>query len=383
MLDIMVPNGVSKMPMNLGELKHGSLRAAQWYSLFAFIIPLVILEIYVNDVEKLDPQFNQGQILKNIGYLVQCTNLVFSRHVLEWEANNFEVCYQKYHKTSVQIFGKLGMKPNHHYALHIPDQMRRWGPLGQVAEFAGERMIGFIQKIQTNTKLNHHWYIGLVAEMDKTMIYKTCQLQWLMSDYPVIEEYTNEKEAGGEGEPSRSMKNAMILGKEDYIALLNHVREEFPETRHHHHLPHPKNLLILRCWVIPKPFHQNSQKVLISVMKPNNCIKYTDNGKTKYGIITQIYEYKNPENKVKTMLKILPVTNLYPKDLESASHFFHKLCFLLKVVVGKVKDQHCYISPARVSCAACYRMLLPDTFQILESGIIIRPYDYESHLSMD
>ncbi|KAG0151926.1 hypothetical protein CROQUDRAFT_693881 [Cronartium quercuum f. sp. fusiforme G11] len=156
MLDIVVPNSVSKMPMNLGESKHGSLREAQWYSLFAFIIPLVILEIYVNDVEKLDPQSNRGRILKNIGYLVQCTNLVFSRRVSEWEANNFEVCYRKYHETSVQIFGKLGTKPNHHYALHIPDQMRRWGPLGQVAEFAGERMIGFIQKIQTNTKLGEY-----------------------------------------------------------------------------------------------------------------------------------------------------------------------------------------------------------------------------------
>lgn len=153
MLDIVVPKGVSKMPSNLGEAKHGSLRAAQWYSLFAFIIPLVIMELYVDDVEKLDPKTNRGKILHTIGYLVQCTNLVFSRRVSEWEAQNFELCYKRYHKTSKEIFGDLALKPNHHYALHIPDQLRRWGPLGQVAEFAGERMIGFLQKIQTNTKL--------------------------------------------------------------------------------------------------------------------------------------------------------------------------------------------------------------------------------------
>lgn len=123
MLNIVVPRGVSKMPVNLGESKHGSLRAAKWYSLFAFIIPLIVLEIYVNDVEKLCPDTNQGQILKNIGYLVQCTNLVFSRRASEWEANNFKICYHKYHETSKQIFGQLEIKPNHHYALHIPNQM--------------------------------------------------------------------------------------------------------------------------------------------------------------------------------------------------------------------------------------------------------------------
>lgn len=56
MNDIVVPSGVSKMPKNLGESKHGSLRAAQWYSLFAFIIPLLILELYVDDVDKLNPE---------------------------------------------------------------------------------------------------------------------------------------------------------------------------------------------------------------------------------------------------------------------------------------------------------------------------------------
>lgn len=153
MREIVLPNGVSKMPSNLGESKHGSLRAAQWYSLFAFIIPLVILEVYVDDVKSLDPQSNRGLILSNIGYLVSCTNLVFSRRVSEWEANNFEVSYKSYHETSKQIFGQLGMKPNHHYALHIPHQLQRWGPLAQVSEFLGERLIGFLQKIPTNKNL--------------------------------------------------------------------------------------------------------------------------------------------------------------------------------------------------------------------------------------
>lgn len=66
MFNIVVPTGVSKLPMNEGDSKHGSLRAAQWYSMFAFMIPLLILELYVDDVEKLNPGLNRGQILMNI-----------------------------------------------------------------------------------------------------------------------------------------------------------------------------------------------------------------------------------------------------------------------------------------------------------------------------
>lgn len=208
-------------------------------------------------------------------------------------------------------------------------------------------------------------------------------MQRVMSDYPVIEEYTKEETSGIEGQKKRSMKNAVVLGPEDYKGILYLVREEWPETRHHHDLPHPQDSLVLRRWAVPKAFHQISKKILISVMKPNNCVKYIEAGQTKYGIMAEIYEYKFPENKVKTTLKMFPVTNLYPKDLISTSVFFRKLCFLLKVVVGKVESVPIYVSPSRVSCTAAYRMLPPDSFQIPESGIIIRPYDYDSHLSVD
>lgn len=135
---MVLPAGITRLPQNLGESKHGSLKASQWYSLFAFVIPLVILELYVDDVGKLEPESNRGRILKNIGSLVQCTNFVFSRRVSEFEAKYFEHFYKEYHKTSLQIFGDVKVKPNHHYALHIPDQLRRWGPLGQVSELAGK-----------------------------------------------------------------------------------------------------------------------------------------------------------------------------------------------------------------------------------------------------
>jgi hypothetical protein len=40
--------------------------------------------------------------------------------------------------------------PNHHYALHAPNQFCQMGPLICLLEFPGERQIWFLQKIKTN-----------------------------------------------------------------------------------------------------------------------------------------------------------------------------------------------------------------------------------------
>jgi hypothetical protein len=151
--DVVLPTGITRLPKVLGEAKHGTLKAAQWHSLFSYVIPLIIIEMYVLDVDSLDKESNRGRILLNIAALCQCTNIVCAKEVSEYEADIFEKFYKRYHETSKQVFTNISLVPNHHYALHIPDQIRTWGPLNQVAEFAGERLIGVVQKIKTNSHI--------------------------------------------------------------------------------------------------------------------------------------------------------------------------------------------------------------------------------------
>ncbi|KAG0139317.1 hypothetical protein CROQUDRAFT_33722, partial [Cronartium quercuum f. sp. fusiforme G11] len=47
--DVVLPTGMTWLPSNLGESNHGTLKASQWHSLFACIIPLIILELYVSN----------------------------------------------------------------------------------------------------------------------------------------------------------------------------------------------------------------------------------------------------------------------------------------------------------------------------------------------
>ncbi|KAG0139791.1 hypothetical protein CROQUDRAFT_54218 [Cronartium quercuum f. sp. fusiforme G11] len=56
--DVVLPTGITRLPSNLGELNHGTLKASQWHSLFAYIIPLIVLELYVSNVDQLQRESN-------------------------------------------------------------------------------------------------------------------------------------------------------------------------------------------------------------------------------------------------------------------------------------------------------------------------------------
>jgi hypothetical protein len=150
MKQVVLPPCLSTLPPNLGKERHGKLKAAQWYTLFGYIIPLVILDLYLDDIRNIDTESNQAQFIMNTAYLAQCTNILFSREITESHIKRFKERYKRYSEKVGALFADVKVQPNHHCALHIPDHMRGWGPLSKVAEFAGERLIGFLQKIKTN-----------------------------------------------------------------------------------------------------------------------------------------------------------------------------------------------------------------------------------------
>jgi hypothetical protein len=151
--EVVLPTVVGCIPSQLGKAKCGKLKASQWYVLFVYVIPLIVADIFVTDIDKINAKSNRALIMDNIACLIQCTHIVNSRHVKEVHGKRFEDSYQKYNETSKKIFENLAVHPNHHYALHIPEQLKLWGTLGGVAEFTGERMIGKLRNIETNHRM--------------------------------------------------------------------------------------------------------------------------------------------------------------------------------------------------------------------------------------
>lgn len=164
--DVVLPSGIDRVPLNLGEARHGKLKASQWKTIFVYLIPLIIPQMLVLDVDDFPKTSNRSLILENVAKLCRCTQIVLAKKHTEADIKEFEFMYNRYNQTSKGLFNDARVLPNHHFALHIPQQMAYWGPLLAVSEFPGERMNGVLQKIKTNHRTSKCLIINVLRWVD-------------------------------------------------------------------------------------------------------------------------------------------------------------------------------------------------------------------------
>ncbi|KAJ3803608.1 hypothetical protein F5876DRAFT_14800, partial [Lentinula aff. lateritia] len=153
--EILLPTWVERPPRNLGEKSHGKLKAHQLLILFTVIFPLIIPELWAfgNETER--------KLLENFCDLVAATNIIASYSVTPTEADEYGKYFKSYRNSMRELFPQYHSLPNHHYAMHNPEQLKFWGPLACLSEFPGERLNGEFAKISTNNHFN---------EMELTMV---------------------------------------------------------------------------------------------------------------------------------------------------------------------------------------------------------------------
>jgi hypothetical protein len=89
----------------------------------------------------------------NFHHLVASINIVAAYTTSDNEATAFEQHYLEFRKTLAHLYPKWVPKPNWHLAFHYGQQLRQFGPLGQLNEFSGEECIGKVQSLNTNWKI--------------------------------------------------------------------------------------------------------------------------------------------------------------------------------------------------------------------------------------
>ncbi|MBW0473718.1 hypothetical protein O181_013433 [Austropuccinia psidii MF-1] len=111
---VVLPGNIQPLPKDLGSPKHGKLKAMQWVSLWKYAIPLIILNLFVADVNNIEKLVNRYNLLQNTTFLVRCTNFITSWRLKKSIGRNFEKTYYKYGKTSQNVFENVKILPNHH-----------------------------------------------------------------------------------------------------------------------------------------------------------------------------------------------------------------------------------------------------------------------------
>ncbi|KIK34539.1 hypothetical protein CY34DRAFT_26833 [Suillus luteus UH-Slu-Lm8-n1] len=128
-------------PKNLGDTEHGKLKAEQWKSSIEFDLPMALMHLW-------GPGCHNAACdrtpLGNIQYTTHTR--AYPEHIQE-------------------IFPHHLWHPNCHAALHIRKFLLRYGPMHGWWMFPFERIIGALQKMNTNYK---------IGELEKTMLETFC-----------------------------------------------------------------------------------------------------------------------------------------------------------------------------------------------------------------
>ncbi|MBW0506347.1 hypothetical protein O181_046062 [Austropuccinia psidii MF-1] len=294
--EVFVPAGVTPIPKHVRKAKNGKLKASEWHSLSAIHLSLAFVDTLIK-FQTLHKDIVRYQIVvENTCSLIGCTNIVSSKAYNKDQYINFQRNYEIYTKTSKILFRNLKVLPNHHYALHIPEQMRWWGALIAVLEFPAERLIGKLQKLNKNSRSSEFLLFFAEEKFSKEFFSKEDFGSSLLQHFCEIQIF--EVQNGLELATNEKIKNHRIkkfqIELNDYDWIWRLFVKKKPDLRPYHWIPHPEKSNILLNEAKELHFIHTGRGWTIFKKSPNYFIQYFVDGKQKYGRVLEIFELTDP-----------------------------------------------------------------------------------------
>ncbi|MBW0466262.1 hypothetical protein O181_005977 [Austropuccinia psidii MF-1] len=281
--NVTVPLGVTCIPHWLGQAKEGKIKASEWRSPFAIYLPSAAIDNLIVNIDQLCNSPNEARIMcllvDNFCALVACTHILEGQLIAISDGSRFTGEYQKYCDSSKSLFHGYVNNPNHHYALHIERQLRHWGPLIGVSEFAGERLNGIHQSIPTSGQIGKSKWVGsgglwlnlffFQGKFGVTIMKSFCQWQRLMEK--------NEWEVSEQNQESNEVDFKMDYST--YLKILFHLQKKTPKLRDYSKIPHPEGAAVLLNYA-QELATIRIRWCLIGNSEPNNMIQYISAAKS-------------------------------------------------------------------------------------------------------
>lgn len=150
------PSWVDSVPKNFGDAKAGTIKAGEWRTLSTIFLPIALVILWGDFNSCYPPDDQSAFLLKALDHtmaLFQATILACKHTMTPSRA----MAYRKYISIWVENLAVLFPharegkgRPNIHAAGHIYDFLLLFGPVMSWWCFPFERMIGALQKINTN-----------------------------------------------------------------------------------------------------------------------------------------------------------------------------------------------------------------------------------------
>ncbi|MBW0517351.1 hypothetical protein O181_057066 [Austropuccinia psidii MF-1] len=177
-----------------------------------------------------------------------------------------------------------------------------------VAEFAGERTIGLLQRIPTNQKM---------MEIHGTLMRKAQETQKLLGGYKAIRVITEPRKDMGGHPKGHQIEVSDVVYKEMLIML----QKKGVDVRDVDAFPHPLGKWVLSKYANPiQSTKLPNENHNISMMPPNKVVYYKSCGTLKYGKVKAIYSFLSFSNTSVPGILIEPIVNRYARPKYPYSH---------------------------------------------------------------
>jgi hypothetical protein len=139
-------------PPNFGSPAHGKPKADQWRSSIEFDIPVSLVQLWAACADILDDDRRQ-KLVESTMFLATAIRWATSYRTSQRHADEYMKNMRAYLKSLCDLFPEMKLRPNHHNALYLGEFLLRFGPVHGWWMFPFERLIGLLQKVNTNKKM--------------------------------------------------------------------------------------------------------------------------------------------------------------------------------------------------------------------------------------
>jgi hypothetical protein len=148
---MITPSWLTSVPTNLGEAKHGKLKADQWRTLGTTYLPISLIRLWYLVQDSTDRRSLQcRKLLEIMLSLISAVTIASSRTISQEKADLYLHHMQSYLKGLRELFPQYRFLPNQHMALHLAEYLQLYGPVHSWWTFPFERLIGMLQRIPNN-----------------------------------------------------------------------------------------------------------------------------------------------------------------------------------------------------------------------------------------
>lgn len=146
MSKIQLPSWVNPAPIGFGLKSHGKLSADQWRSVCIINLPITLIRLWGKEVGR------KQQMLENFLCLIAAIDIGTAKSISQQSIKCYNQMMLAYLTTMKILYPEAKIQPNHHYALHLSEFMKNFGPVHSIQTFGFERMNHQLQLTNTNRK---------------------------------------------------------------------------------------------------------------------------------------------------------------------------------------------------------------------------------------